>query len=283
MTEVDAVNEHEKSKAAATSAYNAASDLFDHPTNTFWNRFGQATIDRLGLNEGQSVLDVCCGTGASAIPAARCVGPQGSVLGVDLAENLITLAQAKAVEEGLTQAIFKVEDMLAIEPKDAVFDAVVCVFGVFFVPDMQGAVRELWSRVKPGGTLAITTWGPDFFEPANEAFWKIIQQVAPSFHKTFNPWDRISTPSSLLAMLEASGVEGVKIDEEHYIHPITQPEDWWTTVMGSGYRGTIDKLDPASQQKVRKLNLDFIEKAGVNGIQANVIYAIARKELPDNP
>lgn len=95
------MNEHDKSKAAATSAYNAASDFFDHPVNSFWNRFGQETVDRLGLTAGQSVLDVCCGTGASAIPAARYVGSEGSVLGVDLAENLIALAQAKASREGL--------------------------------------------------------------------------------------------------------------------------------------------------------------------------------------
>lgn len=271
------MNEHEKLKASATSAYNAASDFFDHPTNTFWNRFGQATIDKIGLQAGQSVLDVCCGSGASAIPAARYVGPQGLVLGVDLAENLIALAQAKAAEESLTQAIFKCGDMLAIELRGAVYDAVVCVFGIFFVPDMEGAVRELWARVKPGGTLVITTWGPDFFEPANEAFWNNIQQVAPSFHKAFNPWDRISTPSSLRAMLAASGVQGVTIDEEAYTHPITQPEDWWTTVMGSRYRGTIERLDPATQRQVRDMNLSFIREAGLDGIQANVIYAIARK------
>mgnify|MGYP006283568419 FL=1 len=272
------MNEHERSKVAASSAYNAASDFFDHPINSFWNRFGQATIDRMGLNAGQSVLDVCCGSGASAIPAARSVGPEGMVLGVDLAENLIGLAREKALEEGLTQAVFQCEDMLAIEPRDAVFDAVVCVFGIFFVPDMEGAVRELWARVKPGGVLAITTWGPDFFEPANDAFWESIRQVAPSAHKAFNPWDRISTPSSLLTMLEASGVKGITIDEEQYIHRISRPEDWWTTVMGSGYRGTIEKLNPESQQKVRELNLKFIENAGVEGIQANVIYAIARKD-----
>lgn len=168
--------------------------------------------------------------------------------------------------------------MLAIEPKDALFDAVVCVFGIFFVPDMKVAARELWRRVKPGGSLAITTWGPDFFEPANEGFWKVIHQVAPEFHKTFNPWDRISTPSSLIAMLEASGIWGAEISEETYIHPIMQSEDWWTTVMGSGYRGTIDKLTPELQQKVKALNLAFIEKAGVDAIQANVIYAITRKK-----
>ena len=45
----------------------------------------------------------------------------------------------------------------------ASFDAVVCVFGIFFVPDMVKAVSELWSRVRPGGKLAVTTWGPNFW------------------------------------------------------------------------------------------------------------------------
>jgi ubiquinone/menaquinone biosynthesis C-methylase UbiE len=54
-----------KTKAAAT--YNAASDLFDHPANTFWDRFGRNTINRLDLKPGALVLDVCCGSGASSL------------------------------------------------------------------------------------------------------------------------------------------------------------------------------------------------------------------------
>lgn len=77
-------------KAAAT--YNAAADFFDHPANTFWERYGRRTIERLNLTAGERVLDVCCGSGASAIPAAQAVGPTGSVTGVDLAENLLELA-----------------------------------------------------------------------------------------------------------------------------------------------------------------------------------------------
>ncbi len=69
------MNELETAKA------NAAADLFDHPANTFWDRFGRKTIERLRLQPGQSVLDVCCGSGASAIPAAEAVGREGRVVG----------------------------------------------------------------------------------------------------------------------------------------------------------------------------------------------------------
>ena len=268
----------EIAKAKATDTYNSASDHFDHPSNTFWDRFGQTTIDRLDLQPGQTVLDVCCGGGASAIPAAEYVGKKGHVLGVDLAENLLELARAKAQRRGLTQVDFQRGDMMSLEPPDAQFDAVICVFGIFFVPDMPAAVRELWSRVKPGGKLAITTWGQNFFEPANTAFWDSIRQEAPEFHKSFNPWDRISQPESLAEMLGVAGVKADHIEVKNGTHPIKGPEDWWATLLGTGYRGTIDQLDHQKRERVRKDNLRFIEESGITGIEANVIYADVLKK-----
>src|SRR3982751_4762949 len=133
--------EDAKKKAAAT--YNAASDFYDHPANTFWERYGRRTIERLGLTPGAHVLDVCCGSGASAIPAAEFVGPGGSVVGVDLAENLLRLARAKAKQRGVENIAFQRSDMPRLPFNDGSFDVVVCVFGIFFVPDMEAAVREL--------------------------------------------------------------------------------------------------------------------------------------------
>lgn len=268
----------EIAKAKATDTYNSASDYFDHPSNTFWDRFGQKTIDRLDLLPGQTVLDVCCGSGASAIPAAEYVGKKGHVLGVDLAENLLELARAKAQRRGLTQVEFQRGDMMSLEPPDAQFDAVICVFGIFFVPDMPAAVSELWSRVKPGGKLAITTWGENFFEPANTAFWNSIRQEAPELHKSFNPWDRISQPESLAEMLSIAGVKADIIEVKSGTHPINGPDDWWATLLGTGYRGTIDQLDHQRRERVRKTNLKFIEDSGITGIEANVIYADVLKK-----
>ena len=92
-------------KAATT--YNAASDHYDHPANTFWERYGRRTVERLQLPPGARVLDVCSGSGASAIPAAEIVGPGGSVTGVDLAKNLLGLARAKAKQRGLDNLAFR--------------------------------------------------------------------------------------------------------------------------------------------------------------------------------
>src|SRR6185295_15276723 len=95
------MSELDDAKKKAATTYNAASDFYDHPANTFWARYGRRTVERLQLASGESVLDVCCGSGASAIPAAEIVGQDGSVVGVDLAENLLDLARAKAKQRGL--------------------------------------------------------------------------------------------------------------------------------------------------------------------------------------
>jgi len=161
---------------------------------------------------------------ARQLPAAETVGPKGKVVAVDLAERLVSLGEAKAREKGLGNLEFRIGDMPALGYPDASFDAVVCVFGIFFVPDMVAATKELWRMVRPNGRLAIATWGPDLFEPANAAFWEAIREERPDLLKGFNPWERISTPTGLREMLADAGIADVEIIAEAGSHPISSPD-----------------------------------------------------------
>jgi ubiquinone/menaquinone biosynthesis C-methylase UbiE len=272
-----AINTLEEAKAKAAMTYNAAADYFDHPVSSFWHRFGRQTIERLDLRSGERILDVCCGSGGSALPAAERVGPEGKVIAADLAERLVVLGATKAEDKGLRNIEFRVADMLELGYPDGSFDAVVCVFGIFFVPDMAAAVKELWRMVRPGGRLAITTWGPELFEPANSAFWDAVGAVMPELQRSFNPWERISEPSGLQAMLAESGVHTDHIITESGSHPLQSPEDWWKIAMGSGYRGTLEQLDAENFAQVRTINLSRLYEDHVQAITTNVVYAIAGK------
>jgi len=271
----DQMGTDEGAKRRAADTYNAAADHYDDPANSFWERFGRRTVERLGLSPGASVLDVCCGSGASAIPAAEAVGPGGEVLGVDLAEGLLELAREKAERRGLQNIEFRTGDMLDLGLAEESFDAVVCVFGIFFVPDMRAAVRELWRLVRPGGKLAVTTWGPRVFEPADAAFWESVRAVRPELYKGFNPWDRISEPRAVRDLFAAAGVEDCEAVAEFGTHPLGSPEDWWAMVLGSGYRGTVVSLNEEARKRVRLESLDFIRRARVRSVEANVVYATA--------
>jgi SAM-dependent methyltransferase len=271
------VDAHEHAKRRASATYNAAADFYDHPVNAFWNRYGRRTVTRLVLAPGARVLDVCCGSGASALPAAEAVGPGGSVLGVDLAERLLELARLKAKQRGLENVEFCAGDMLALGLRPASFDAVICVFGIFFVPDMHHAVRELWRLVRPGGRLAITTWGPSFFEPVNTAFWEAVRIERPDLHKGFNPWDRISEPDALREILVSAGAEHVDVTAETGSHALSSADDWWPMVLGTGYRGTIEQLDAEARERIHTACLDFIRTKHVAAVEANVVYGVATK------
>jgi len=256
----------------AASTYNAASDTYEDPALSFWDRYGRRTVERLELEAGASVLDVCCGTGASALPAAAAVGPGGRVLGVDLSEKLLGIARAKSV--GLPQVEFRQGDMEQLDALGETFDAVVCVFGIFFLPDMPAALRKLAGRVGPGGSLAVTTWGPRLFEPGNSAFWAAIRAESPELDRAFNPWDRIAEPQAVRALFEEAGMREVAVEPEAGVQPLSNAEDFWKIVLGSGYRGTLDKLAPSARERVRDTVLRAVQ--GVDGVETNVLYAVAR-------
>src|SRR6516162_2736557 len=270
-------NMPENAQARAAFTYNAASDFYDASPLGFWDYFGRRTIELASLSIGSRVLDVCCVAGASALPAAEAVGPTGNVIGVDLANQLLKSARTKAIQRRLGNIEFEVGDMLLMRFPVASFDAVVCVFGIFFVPDMAKAVGELWSRVRPGGKLAVTTWGPNFCEPANDAFWCSIKEVRPDLYKGFNPWDRINDPASLRKILDEGEVGSPKKTAENRLHTINSPDDWWTIVLGSGYRGTIEVLTQAEQDKVKEAKLAFIRNENISAVETNVLYARAIK------
>ena len=270
-------NMPENAQERAAFTYNAAADFYDTSPLSFWDYFGHRTIELASLPIGSRVLDVCCGAGASALPAAEAVGPTGNVVGVDLSKQLLELARTKAIQRRLNNVEFEVVDMLSMRFPVASFDAVVCVFGIFFVPDMARAVSELWSRVRLGGKLVVTTWGPNFCEPANDAFWSSIKNVRPDLYKGFNPWDRINDPAGLRKILDEAGVASPKIIAENRPHPIKSTEDWWAIVLGSGYRGTIEQLTLTEREKVKEANLAFIRDQKISAVETNVLYALATK------
>jgi SAM-dependent methyltransferase len=116
-------------------------------------------INRLNLKPGSSVLDVACGSGNLAIPAARA----GAVVtGVDIATNLLEQARARAAAENLTIQ-FNEGDAEHLPYADASFDEVITMFGAMFAPRPELVSAELTRVCRPGGRIAMANWTPEGF------------------------------------------------------------------------------------------------------------------------
>lgn len=119
----------------------------------------EAFIARLDLRPGESVLDVACGTGNLAIPAARA---GARVSGVDIAPNLIATAQEAARIAG-RQIAFEVGDAEALPYADNRFDTTVTMFGAMFAYRPDRVAAELLRVTRPGGRIRMANWTPEGF------------------------------------------------------------------------------------------------------------------------
>ena len=153
----------------------------------------------------------------------------------------------------------------------------VCVFGVFFLPDMAAAVAEMWRLVRPGGVLAITVWGPGLLEPATTAFWAAVGAERPDLVGGFHPWTRVTDAAGLCQLFQDGGAATPAAEAVPGTQPLADPDDWWTVVLGTGYRATVEQLEPAAAQRVRAASVAWLRQHDVRELQTNVVYARARK------
>ena len=120
---------------------------------------GEALVKTLGITDGLEVMDLGCGDGTTAVPAAR-LG--ANVLGVDIASNLVEAGNARAQSLGLTNCEFKEGDASDLsEFEDDRFDLVVSVFGAMFAPRPFDVAKEVVRVTRPGGRIVMGNWIPN--------------------------------------------------------------------------------------------------------------------------
>jgi ubiquinone/menaquinone biosynthesis C-methylase UbiE len=122
----------------------------------------QALLDKAGVKEGDAVLDVACGTGEPAIPAAVRVGAKGRVVATDFVARMVDFAREKAAAAGLRNVEFRVTDGEQLDLPAATFDAATMRWGLMFMPTPVACLQYIHRALKPGARLALTTWAaPD--------------------------------------------------------------------------------------------------------------------------
>lgn len=126
---------------------------------TTMRQSGETLVRELGITPGLRVLDLGCGDGTTAMPAAK-LG--GEVLGVDIASNLVQAGNKRAQEQGLSNLKFQEGDATNLqELKDQTFDLAMSIFGAMFAPKPFDVAREMVRVTKSGGRVVMGNWIPN--------------------------------------------------------------------------------------------------------------------------
>jgi ubiquinone/menaquinone biosynthesis C-methylase UbiE len=133
---------------------------------------GEALVRRAGVEAGDEVLDVACGTGNATIPAAA---TGAKVTGLDLSTEMLTAAATRSVEAGHDIA-WQEGDAEALPFSDGSFDVVLSSFGAMFAPRHAVVAGELARVLRPGGRLAMSNWAPD---GAIGEFFSTVKEFTP--------------------------------------------------------------------------------------------------------
>jgi len=170
---------------------------------------GEALVRSLGIRKGLKVLDLGCGDGTTALPAAA-LG--ADVLGVDIAANLVEAGNRRAREQGLSNCRFQVGDATDLEDlEDERFDLVVSIFGAMFAPKPFEVAKEMVRVTRPGGRIVMGNWIPNdptlvaqilkvcaaYTPPPPEGFvspmtWGIEDEVTERFTAAGIPKDNVT-------------------------------------------------------------------------------------------
>jgi len=169
---------------------------------------GDALVQRIGIAKGMKVLDLGCGDGTTALPAAR-LG--ANVLGVDIARNLVEAGNRRARELGLANCTFREGDATNLQPlPDHSFDLVVSIFGAMFAPKPFDVANEMVRVTRAGGRIVMGNWIPN--DPTLVAqILKISSAYTPPPPEGFVSPMTWGIDRNVIERFEAAGVPAEKI------------------------------------------------------------------------
>jgi ubiquinone/menaquinone biosynthesis C-methylase UbiE len=238
--------------------FDVAAAHYDGSETDLWERFGVELVRWTGLSPGDKALDLCCGSGASALVAARAVGPRGKVLGVDLSARLLDLAREKAKTRDLGWAEFIQGD---VEKMDFIggYDVCICGLALFLFEDRTKALRRMIDFVKPGGKIAISMWGEGYWEPANTLLDRCIAKKLGIEGRILDRGQCFASEHEAASLLSSAGIRDIRVTSRASALFAAGPEAWWRIILGSGYQGVLRRLDDREVDSVKRDHLRDLE------------------------
>jgi ubiquinone/menaquinone biosynthesis C-methylase UbiE len=201
--------------------------------------------------------DLGSGTGYPALLGAQTVGPHGSMIGMDLAEQMLAVARRKATALSLTNVTFRTGDATSLPFEAKSFDAVTSRFCLMFLPEIPKVAVEIARVLRPGGWVATAVWSAPEKNPSiglsMEAIKKVVELPPPD--PTAPGIFRLATPGDLAGMMQQAGLIDVAEQEFLAEWSYASADEYYTSLMeiAAPVQNLMAKLSAAQIQEVRRL------------------------------
>ena len=227
--------------------------LFESCAQSVSNRL----VELAQIKPGYRVLDIATGTGEPAITAARAVGPSGRVIGVDHSSGMLTVARRRAASLGLGNVEYREGDAASLKEPAASFDAVLCRWGLMFVPDLAAAARGIHAALKPGAWLATAVWDKGDKVPMITIAGQQVREmlgIAPPPPGTPNPMSLADT-SILERALTGAGFRDFKVEPMNVRFVFDSPQKFLESRKDISYdfRNAMASQPPEVQRKLEEI------------------------------
>jgi ubiquinone/menaquinone biosynthesis C-methylase UbiE len=257
------------------TAWDALAAGFDQYVTPKNMPFGDEILRRVDLGPGSRFLDVACGTGALAVPAAR---RGADVTAVDLSPAMIEQLTARAQADGLTNMVARVMDGNALEFDDDTFDVTASLNGISLFPDLSGGLREAVRVTRPGGRVVIAAFGAPQKAEFLVYFMGAMQAAVPGFAPL--PMDplplpfQVADPEVLLGRLGDAGLSEVGVDVLTWTIRVESATELWNLIRSSNPIGAQLTADLTADQQAEVLRvLDGVIRERSGGTPGGVLHA----------
>ncbi|WP_240838580.1 class I SAM-dependent methyltransferase [Acidaminobacter sp. JC074] len=268
------------------STFDLVAKDFESIGPKYFTHFGHKLVEESGLKEGQDVLDIACGRGASLFKSSELKGLKGRLVGVDFSKEMIKNIRETASEK-------EIEDLEAYQMDaekllfDAeTFDCVYCGLSMHFFSSPRLSLEEMYRVLKENGKVAISTWGikkesgkKGVYERAYE---KIFSKRAT---KGKSREIDLSSVEGLKTFLTSVRFMDVRVVVESKNFYYKSKEEWWTEQSNNATRGFFERIQtdhPDLFMAFKKACFDEVEKEMVEGrikFEATVLYGYGIKSF----
>ena len=187
-------------------------------------------VELAKINSSSKVLDIATGIGEPAITAATKVGNgNGHVLATDISPQMLSIARQRAASLGLQDAIeFKEGDAETISLPDSAFDAVLCRWGLMFLPDLGEGLSNIYSSLVNGGYLAAAVWAsPDKVPFLSVSMKTVVKETGKPMPPSGTPGPfKLADQSIITDALSKCGFKDIVIERINVIFTFSSPEEY---------------------------------------------------------